>query len=125
MLASFAGGNAHLLIGLLVASGVLSVMAMTVGYVAIQALLPPGRRGMGTGIAHAMTNLASAAAPTLVAAVSTRLTAGPGALGTAVAILTVLTFALTAALYASVAIALRRRKAAPAVAPQAVEAPAR
>ena len=100
MLTAFAGTDARWLVGALLVSGVLSVMAMTVGYVAIQALLPAGKRGMGTGVAHAMTNLASAAAPTLVAGTATAFPVGPSNLGTGVAAVTVATFVAAAMLYA-------------------------
>lgn len=103
LLSSFAGTSAHVLVGALLVSGVFSVMAMTVGYVAIQSLLPSSRRGTGTGIAHAMTNLTTAAAPTLAAGVSVGLPHGPGALGTGVAIVTVLAFLTAAVVYSGVA----------------------
>ena len=110
MLAAFASTDARWLVGCLLVSGVLSVMAMTVAYVAIQALMPAGRRGMGTGVAHAMTNLASAAAPTLVAGVAKLLPEGPSNLGMGVAAVTVSTFAAAAALYAIAAWQVRKRR---------------
>ncbi|MGS1120185.1 MFS transporter [Rhodanobacter sp. UC4436_H3] len=107
LLSSFAGTSAHLLVTALLASGIFSVMAMTVGYVAIQSLLSSRRRGTGTGIAHAMTNLTTAFAPTVVAGVSGGISRGPATLGTGVAIVTVLAFLSAAALYSGVAWKLR------------------
>ena len=103
LLATFASTSAHLLVGALLVSGVFSVMAMTVGYVAIQSLLPSSQRGTGTGIAHAMTNLTTAAAPTLAAGIAAGLPADSNALGTGVAIVTVLAFLAAALVYGVVA----------------------
>jgi len=63
-------------------------------------------------VAHAMTNLASAAAPTLVAGVAKLLPdpEGPSNLGMGVAAVTVSTFAAAAALYAIAAWQVRKRR---------------
>jgi MFS family permease len=113
LLAAFAQPSSHLLIAALLVSGVISVMALTVGYVAIQSLLAADRRGTGTGLAHALENLARASAPTLVATVGLPFAAMPaGGLGAGVAIVCVGAFALAALLYAGVAFYLRGRRAA-------------
>lgn len=111
LLSSFAGTDARLLVGALLVSGIFSVMAMTVGYVAIQSLLSSKSRGTGTGIAHAMTNLTTAFAPTVVAGVSSGMAKGPATLGTGVAIVTVLAFLSAAIVYGGVAWKIRGRQA--------------
>ena len=98
LLLSFAGRDAHVLVGALVISGAISMMAMTFGFTAIQSLLPSGKRGLGTGLANAASNLASAAAPTSVAFIADRIPAGNAALGCGVAAVTVAAFACTALL---------------------------
>lgn len=108
LLAVFAQPNAELLVVALVVSGILSIMALTVAYVAIQSLLAADRRGMGTGMAHALENLARAAAPTIVAMAALFFSATPdGGLGKGVAFVCVATFILAGLLYAGVALFLR------------------
>lgn len=102
-LAAFAGHSAMLLVGALVLGGLLSMMAMPLSFLAIQAALPPQRRGLGSGIANAANNLAAASAPTLVAAVSAGLNTGPAALGQGVAAVTVGTFLVISTIYVGTA----------------------
>lgn len=108
MIAAFAQPNATLLIGALIVSGILSVMALTVAYIAIQSLLSSDRRGMGTGFAHALENLARAAAPTIVATVSLSFATMPvRGLGVSIAIICVVTYVISCLLFAGAAIRLR------------------
>lgn len=111
MLMAYVAGNVRLLVGALVISGVLSVLVMTLGYVVIQACLPPERAGIGTGVAHAMTNLAAAAAPTAAASASAYL--ATGLLGSGVAAVTVAALLAAAALYGVVAWRESRRQRLP------------
>ncbi len=103
LLLAFAGGNAQVLVGSLVVSGAISMAAGTFGYTAIQSLLPSSKRGLGTGMANAVNNLAQAAAPTMVAFVAGRLALGAASLGTGVAVVTVSAFLLIALLCFSTA----------------------
>jgi MFS family permease len=87
----------------LTASGIFTVTALSLGYVTLQALLPPHRRGLGTGIASATTTLIGSAGPTLVAWTSQHWFGGSMALpqgivlvGGVAALLAALVFALTA-----------------------------
>ena len=100
-LLAFTSTSAKLLIGSLVLSGVISMMAMTLSFLAIQAALPPRQRGLGSGIANAVSNLAGAAAPTLVALASDHVAAGAASLGIGVAVVTVATFCINGGLYAA------------------------
>lgn len=100
LLASYAGSNATVLICALAISGVFSVLALSLGYVAIQALLPPGQRGIGTGLANAMTQMFGAAAPTIVALTSARAFYGQASLGGGVAVVTVGALLLASGVYA-------------------------
>ncbi|WP_077032866.1 MFS transporter [Pelomonas sp. KK5] len=107
-LMAFGGSSAHVLIGALIVSGVISMMAMTLSFLAIQAALPPSKRGFGSGLANAVSNLASASAPTLVAMTSAVLPVGPGAIGVGVAVVAVGAFALNGVIYAMTATGLGR-----------------
>lgn len=87
----------------LTASGIFTVTALSLGYVTLQALLPPHRRGLGTGITSATTTLIGSAGPTLVAWTSQHWLGGSMALpqgivlvGGVAALLAALVFALTA-----------------------------
>jgi MFS family permease len=87
----------------LTVSGIFTVTALSLGYVTLQALLPPHRRGLGTGITSATTNLIGSAGPTLVAWTSQHWLGGSMALpqgivlvGGTAALLAALLFAFTA-----------------------------
>jgi MFS family permease len=86
LLLAYLGASAPLLLGAITVSGILTVATLSMGYVSVQALLPPGRRGFGTGITSACTTLVSAAGPTLVALVAERVLSGPQALAVAICI---------------------------------------
>lgn len=87
----------------LTASGIFTVTALSLGYVTLQALLPPHRRGLGTGITSATTTLIGSTGPTLVAWTSQHWFGGSMALpqgivvvGGSAALMAALVFALTA-----------------------------
>ena len=87
----------------LTASGIFTVTALSLGYVTLQVLLPPHRRGLGTGITSATTTLIGSAGPTLVAWTSEHWFGGSMALpqgivlvGGVAALLAALLFATTA-----------------------------
>lgn len=73
------------LIVALALNGLLTVAVLVMGYVGLQAVLPPGRRGFGTGIMAAANSLVGAVGPTLVAMLSEHLGGGKG-LGIATAL---------------------------------------
>ncbi|WP_300379777.1 MFS transporter [Henriciella sp.] len=111
LIAAFAQPSAYILVGALLVSGVISVMAMTVAYVAIQSLLSADTRGAGTGLAHALENLSRAAAPTIVASVALLYTQAPGdGLGMGVATVCVAIYLVNCVLYAGLTLNLVRRK---------------
>lgn len=70
LLAMFITQGAQAYIGALIVNGILTMLATTIGFVALQSLLPSDKRGVGIGLAQASNNLASASAPTVVAFVS-------------------------------------------------------
>ena len=96
----------HEPVGLVLAltvSGIFTVTALSLGYVTLQALLPPRRRGLGTGITSATTSLIGSAGPTLVAWTSQHWLGGSMALpqgivlvGGTAALLAALLFSLAA-----------------------------
>lgn len=121
LIAAFAQPSAFVLVGALLVSGVISVMAMTVAYVAIQSLLSSDTRGTGTGLAHALESLSRAAAPTIVATVALLYTQAPGGgLGMGIATVCIAIYMLTALLYGGLTFYLSRQNRA-AEAPSEVE----
>ena len=95
---SYVGKSSVVLVVALTLSGLLTVLALSLGYVAIQALLPPHRRGFATGLASATTQVFTAVAPTVVAFSSARM-GGTGSLGGAVALVTIASFLAAAGIY--------------------------
>lgn len=79
LLASYLLHVPSLLIGALTLSGICTVMALSLSYVMVQAVLPPRGRGLGTGVVSAATTLVGSAGPTLVAVVAERFGAAAGA----------------------------------------------
>ncbi len=69
-----------ILIPALTLAGMCTVAALSLSYVAVQAVLPPRERGLGTGIMSAATTLIGSFGPTLVALTSVRIGGGDGAL---------------------------------------------
>jgi len=91
-------------LGALALNGVLTVATLVMGYVGLQAVLPPERRGLGTGAMAAGNSLIGATGPTVVAYFSHLIGSGPHALTLATAIVCPALSAL-----AAVAIAMTAR----------------
>lgn len=70
LLAMFITQAAQFYIGALIVNGILTMLTMTISFVALQSLLPSNKQGVGIGLAQASNNLAAASAPTVVAFVS-------------------------------------------------------
>jgi predicted MFS family arabinose efflux permease len=97
LLANFLGSDARLLVVALIGSGILTMLTMTLNFLAMQSLLPADHRGLGVGLSQAMCNLAAASAPTAVALVSAEWSnTAASALGRGVATVTMLAFGATA-----------------------------
>lgn len=107
-LVAYATSDVRILVAALALNAVTSVMAMTLGYVAFQALLPAAGRGFGIGLGGAVATLASSAGPTVVAFTAARIPDGASSLGGAVAIVTIAAFLSAASLYTGVAWRLGR-----------------
>jgi len=107
-------------LGALALNGVLTVATLVMGYVGLQAVLPPEKRGLGTGAMAAGNSLIGAAGPTIVAYFSHLLGSGPHSLTLATAIVLPALSGLAALAIAMTARAHGRSHISEVAAPSAV-----
>lgn len=115
LLAAYLLGSSTVLVIALTLSGICTVTALSLAYVAVQAVLPQRARGLGTGVMSATTNLLGSTGPTLVALASEG--AGLGGLTVALTVVAGIASVMAAALFFTCAIRLGPAAGRPAGAP--------
>lgn len=113
LLFAYFSDSVPLLMIALTLNGVLTIAVLVMGYVGLQAVLPPGRRGLGIGIMAAANSLVGAIGPTLVAMLSEQLGGGKS-LATATALICPAVSLLAAGAMAASAYAMDRQTGRPA-----------
>ncbi len=99
LLSAYLQARPLVLASALTACGILTVMVISLGFVSVQAMLPPERRGFGTGVLSAGIELLGSTGPTLTALVAQHMLSGPAALAHSVAAICALTALLTSIVF--------------------------